>query len=134
MSGPKAFSMRSAISGVKAALPRRRSEKVARRTFKTSAAFETLSPSASITSVLMRSPGWGGFFMGIVGLLVIVNQIDIAGCIRLFVVAKNQPPVSRNGQTPETVQIAFQPMQFPPWKPAHLIQSVGRLLREQKLT
>src|ERR1035441_2328613 len=90
MSGPKAFSMRSAISAVKAALPRRRSERVARRTFKTTAALETLSPSASITSVLIRSPGWGGFFIRIVGLLVIVNQIDIAGCIRLFVVAKNR--------------------------------------------
>src|ERR1035438_7648228 len=133
MSGPKAFSMRRAISAVKAALPRRRSERVARRTFKTSAAFETLRPRASITSVLMRSPGWGGFFMSIVRLLVIVNQVDVAGRIRLFVVAKNQPPVSRNGQTPETVQIALQPMQFPPWKPVHLIHAVGRLQREQQL-
>src|ERR1700730_15639692 len=38
MSGPNAFSMRRAIPGVSAALPCRRSERVARRTFKISAA------------------------------------------------------------------------------------------------
>lgn len=38
MSGPNAFSIRRAISGVNAALPCRRSESVARRTFKISAA------------------------------------------------------------------------------------------------
>ena len=38
MSGPNAFSMRRAISGVSAALPCRRSESVARRTCKISAA------------------------------------------------------------------------------------------------
>src|SRR5271157_4001597 len=122
MSGPNALSMRRAIAAVKAALPRRRSERVARRTFKTSAAFEMLRPSASITSVLMRSPGWGGFFIGIMRHLMIVNQVDFTGGIRLFVIPKNQPPVSRNGQTPETFQFAFPPMQLPPWKPAHLIQ------------
>ncbi len=51
IAGPNAFSMRSAISGVTAALPRRRSESVARHTFKTFAAFVTVSPSASMISV-----------------------------------------------------------------------------------
>src|SRR5260370_10338220 len=133
MSGPKVFSMRRAISAVKAALPRRRSERVARRTFKTSAAFETLRPSASITSVLMRSPGWGGFFIGIVRLLMIVNEVDVAGGVRLFVVPDNQSPVSGDGHTPETFQSAFQPVPLPPSKPAHLIQVVGCLQREEKL-
>ena len=32
---------------------------------KISAAFETVRPRASITSVLIKSPGWGGFFIGI---------------------------------------------------------------------
>src|ERR1035437_3684300 len=63
MSGPNAFSMRRAISGVSAALAWRRSESVARRTFKTPAAFDTLRPRASMISVLIRSPGWGGFVM-----------------------------------------------------------------------
>ena len=53
--------------GRNAALPFRRSERVARRTFKISAAFDTLRPSASTISVFIRSPGCGGFFMGTCG-------------------------------------------------------------------
>src|ERR1700683_140379 len=44
------------ISGVSAALPFSRSESVARRTWKISAAFDTVRPRASMTSVLIRSP------------------------------------------------------------------------------
>src|SRR6202140_5817988 len=118
MSGPNAFSMRRALSGVSAAFPCRRSESVARRTFKISAAFDTLRPRASTISVLIRSPGWGGFFMGIAGLLMVVDQINIAGSVRPFVVAKNQPSVSGDSQAPEPFQVAFKRMQLPAWKPA----------------
>jgi len=38
-------------------------------TLKGGAAFDTVRPRASITSVLIRSPGWGGFFIGIVVLV-----------------------------------------------------------------
>src|SRR6266446_2967967 len=100
MSGPNAFSMRRAIFGVSAALPCRRSESVARRTFKISAAFDTLRPRAWMISVLIRSPGWGGFFMGISASLVVVDQVNIAGDVRPFVVAENQPPVSSDSQAP----------------------------------
>src|ERR1700674_2022650 len=117
MSGPNAFSMRRAISGVSAALPCRRSESVARRTFKISAAFDTLRPRASTISVLIRSPGWGEFFMGIAGLLMVVDQVNIGGGVRLFAVAENQLPVSGDSQVPEPFQVAFQRMQLPPWKP-----------------
>jgi hypothetical protein len=72
-------------------------------TFKISAAFHTLKSRASIISVLISSPGWGGFFMGI--FLMVVVQVKIAGGVRLFVVAENQPPVSRNGQAPESFQV-----------------------------
>src|SRR5579862_7535217 len=109
MSGPNAFSMRKAISGVSAALPRRGSESVARRTFKISAAFDTLRPRASMTSVLIRSPGWGGFFMGISASLVVVDQVNIAGGIRLFAVAKNQPPVSDFGDRYHTLRRLLNP-------------------------
>src|SRR5271165_7160515 len=118
MSGPKAFSMRRAISGVSDALPCRRSESVARRTCKTSAAFDTLRPRASITSVLIRSPGWGGFFIGIAGLLMVVDQIKILGRIRLFLIPENQPPISADGQAPERLQAAFQRMKLPAGEPA----------------
>src|SRR5205807_2153433 len=133
MSGPNAFSIRRAISGVSAALPCRRSESVARRTFKISAAFVTLRPRASTISVLIRSPGWGGFFMGIASLLMVVDQVDIAGGLRMFVVAENQPPVSGNSQTPQSLQVAFKRMQLPAWKPAELLQSLGGFEGEQKL-
>src|ERR1700688_57054 len=118
MSGPNAFSMRRAISGVSAALPCRRSESVARRTFKISAAFDTLRPKASMTSVLISSPGWGGFFMGISASLVVVDQIDIAGGVRLFVVAENQSPVSGDSQAPQSFQAPLKRMQLPARKQA----------------
>jgi hypothetical protein len=38
--------------------------------------------------------------MGISASLVVVDQVNIAGGIRFFVVAKNQPPVSGDGQAP----------------------------------
>ena len=57
MSGPNAFSMRRAISGDREALPARRSDRVARRTFRMVAALDTLKPRASMISVLIRSPG-----------------------------------------------------------------------------
>src|SRR5438105_1677813 len=113
MSVPNAFSMRRAISGVSAALPCRRSESVARRTFKISAAFDTLRSRASIISVLMRSPGWGGFFIGIASLLVVVDQINVAGGVRFCVVAENQTPVSGDSQAPESFQVAFERVQLP---------------------
>ena len=46
--GAEGLSMRNAMSGVSAALPWSRSESVARRTLKISAAFFTLRPSASM--------------------------------------------------------------------------------------
>src|SRR5580700_239634 len=107
MSGPNAFSIRRAISGVSAALPRRRSESVARRTFRISAAFDTLRPRASTISVLIKSPGWGGFFMGIAGILVVVDQVNIAGGVRPFVVPENQPPVSGERETPKSFEVAL---------------------------
>src|SRR5271157_734982 len=124
MSGPNAFSMRRAISGVNAALARRRSESVARRTFRISAAFDTLRPRASMISVLIRSPGWGGFFMGIRVLLMVVDQVNLAGSIRLFVVAENQTPVPGDGQAPESRHVSFERVQLPSWEPAELVKSL----------
>jgi hypothetical protein len=91
----ESFSMRSAISGVSDALPCSRSDSVARQTFRISAAFETVSPSASMISALIRSPGWGGVFIGMV-----------AG--RFFVVTEDQPPVS----IPETANLMETPGGF----------------------
>src|SRR5271165_2242213 len=117
--------MRRAISAVNAVRPFRRSESVARRTFRTSAAFDTLSPRASMISVLIRSPGWGGFFIGIANLLMVVNQVNIAGGVRLFLVPEDQTPVSGDRQAPELFQVAFKRMQLPTRKPVELRLGLG---------
>ena len=77
MSEPNAFSMRKAISGDREALPARRSDRVARRTLRMSAALDTLKPRASMISVLIRSPGWGGFFMVIIQYLFSMYGIAV---------------------------------------------------------
>jgi hypothetical protein len=61
MSTPNAFSMRSAISGDRAAWPFTRSDRVARRTPRISAARATVRPSFSRISSRMSSPGGDGF-------------------------------------------------------------------------
>src|ERR1035437_586519 len=132
MSGPNAFSMRRAISGVSADLAWRRSESVARRTFRISAAFETERPRASMISVRIRSPGWGGFFMGMAVLLVVVDRVNVAGSVRLFAVAENQTPVSGDGQAPESFQTALERVQLPSRKPAELVEGLGGFDGERK--
>src|SRR5208283_3054968 len=117
ISGPNAFSMRSAISDVRADLPLRRSDSVARRTCRISAALVTLRPSASMTSVLIRLPGWGGFFMGISASSVVVDQVNLACCIGIFLIAEDQSPVSGYGQTPEPFQLTLERMQLPAGEP-----------------
>lgn len=77
ISGPNASSIRRAISAVSEALPRRRSDRVARRTFRISAAFVTLSPSGAF-----NNPS------------VVIDEIDVARHVRRGVVIENQPPVS----------------------------------------
>ena len=69
---PKAFSMRRAISPERLALPFSRLERVGRDTRSATAAAVTLRPAGSMISVRMKSPGWGGFFMGMV--LVLSSQ------------------------------------------------------------
>jgi hypothetical protein len=38
--------------------------------------------------------------MGIASLLMVIDQVNIAGGVRLFVVTENQAPVSGNTQAP----------------------------------
>ncbi len=64
---------------------------------------------------------------------MVVDQINIAGRVRLFPVPEDQPPVSGDGQAPESLEVAFQRMQLPAWKPAELFQRRRRFEREQKL-
>src|ERR1039458_139585 len=133
ISGPKAFSMRSAMSGVRADLPLRRSESVARRTCKISAAFDKLSPSASMTSVLIRLPGWGGFFMDISASSVVVDQVNIAGGIGIFVITEDQSPVSGYGHAPKSFEVTLERMQLPAGELAELFQRRSGFDGEEQL-
>jgi hypothetical protein len=71
--------------------------------------------------------------MGISASLVVVDQIDVAGGIRLFVVSENQPPVSGDSQAPESFPVALERMQLPAGKSAELLQRFGVFKGEQKL-
>jgi hypothetical protein len=66
--------------------------------------------------------------------LVVIDQVDIAGLVRLFVVPENQPPISRDGQAPSSLKFALESMQPPTGKATELIQRLGRFEGEQKLT
>src|SRR5208282_5140447 len=72
MSGPNPFSMRRAISGVSAALPCRRSDSVARRTCKISAAFGHVEAEGFDDFGFNQVARMGGFFMGIAGLSLVL--------------------------------------------------------------
>jgi len=56
--------MRSAISPDKPAFPFSKLDKVGRETPSAAAAAVTDKPAGSIISVRIKSPGWGGFFIG----------------------------------------------------------------------
>jgi hypothetical protein len=71
--------------------------------------------------------------MGMAGLLMVIDQVNIAGGIRLFGVAKNQPSVSGHSQAPQSFQVAFERMQPPARKQAELLQRLGGFEGEEKL-
>ena len=71
--------------------------------------------------------------VGIADLLMVVDQINIAGRVRLFLVPENQPPVSGDGKAPEPFQVAFEWMQLPARKQAELLQRRRGFEREKKL-
>ena len=71
--------------------------------------------------------------MSIVGFLMVVDQTNIAGGIRLFVVPENQPPVSSDSEAPRPFQVAFKRMQLPARKPSELLRRRGGFKGEQKL-
>src|ERR1700739_76464 len=77
-------------------------------------------PRAS-RSYLMPFPGWGGFFIGIVGLSVIVDEID-AVCIALGEL-EYDAPVGAHCDRPIAAQLAFERMQAI----AHTIHRFDRL-------
>ena len=106
MSGPNAFSMRRAISGVSLALPWRRSESVA------SAHVQDLRRLRDVQAKGFNDFGsdqaarMGRVFHGHCILLMVVDQVNIAGGVRVLV-SKNQAPVFGHVQAPESLHLAL---------------------------
>ena len=65
--------------------------------------------------------------MGISVSSVVIDQVNIGGCIGIFVIAEDQSPVPRNSQAPESLQITLERMQLPAWKSSELIHILGGL-------
>ena len=59
----------------------------------------------------------GRVFHGHCILLMAVDQVNMAGGVRLLVVAKNQAPVSGHGQAPASSHLALKRVQLPSRKP-----------------
>src|SRR5437899_3725016 len=113
---PKAFSMRSAMSPDRSALPLRRLDSAGRETRSAAAAAVTDKPAGWMISVRMKSPGWGGFFMGMVlapSVLVVIFQIDVADLTLCGVDAERQTAVARDAQAPCALAVADQGMRLP---------------------
>jgi hypothetical protein len=78
---PKAFSIRSAMSPERLALPLSRLDSVGREIPSAAAATVTDKLAGPIISVRMKSPGWGGFFIHMAFtpfILVVIFQIQVA--------------------------------------------------------
>src|SRR5262245_54130747 len=107
--GPKAFSMRIAISHVRAALSFSKDESVGRATPSALAASVTVRPIALITSSRMMAPGCDGFFIvrAIRGSIrsVVIDKVEIVSITAGE--TEDQPMVACHSQAPEAFQITF---------------------------
>src|ERR1035441_7468662 len=129
---PKAFSMRRAISPERLALPFRRLDKAGRETCSAGAASVTDRPAGSMISVRMKSPGCGGFFMGMVGcscVSVVIFQIYVADFALGGVNAKRQTAVTGNAQAPCAFAVTGQCVHLPCRKRAQLLR-VAHIVKE----
>jgi hypothetical protein len=64
---------------------------------------------------------------------MVVDQVDVAGGVRFFVVTKSQAPVSGDGQALESFEAALERVQLPSWKSPDLVEAVGGFEGKQKL-
>src|ERR1700676_4187011 len=116
---PKAFSMRSAMSPERCALPLSKLDSAGRDTRSAAAAAVTVSPAGSIISARMNSPRWGGFFIGMAFLPfipVVVLQVLIADFVRCAVDAERQTAVAGNARVPCDFAVAGTRVHLLYWK------------------
>src|SRR5208283_4808734 len=138
---PKAFSRRNAMLPDRPALPFSKLERAGRETRSAAAAAVTERPAGSMISVRMKSPGWGGFFKGMVAYsacpvksLVIVFQIHVADFALRSVDAECQTPVAGNTQAPCTLPIARQGVNFPGRKHSQFLRFCHVVKKGEHLT
>src|SRR5258708_21553609 len=96
------------------------------------AAAVTDSPAGSIISVRIKSPGWGGFFMGIALAplnLVVVFQIQVADFQFFDVDAERQSAVTRDAKAPPAPTISGEGVHFPQCEVAEFL-SVLHIIAE----
>src|SRR5438876_7536385 len=113
---PNAFSMRSAMSPERSALPFNRLDSAGRETLRAAAAAVTDRPAGWIISVRMKSPGWGGLFIGMAfapSALVIVFQINGADFMFHSVDAERQTAVAGDAKAPRALAVTDQRVRPP---------------------
>src|ERR1035437_761974 len=113
---PKAFSMRSAMSPERSALPLRRLDSAGRETRSATAAAVTDRPAGWMISVRMKSPGWDGFFIGMAGtpfILVVVFQVYVVDFAPSDVDAERQTAITSDVETPCSLAVANQCVHLP---------------------
>jgi hypothetical protein len=71
--------------------------------------------------------------MGISASSVVVDQVNIAGFMGIFVIAEDQSPVSGYGQAPESLEVTLERVQLPAGEFAELLQCLGGFDGEEQL-
>src|SRR5208337_247490 len=133
---PNAFSMRSAMSPERSALPFSRLDSAGRETLSAAAAAVTDRPAGWIISVRIKSPGWGGFFMGMAftpSLLVIILQIDVADFTLCNVDAERQTAVASDPQAPCALAVTGQGVRLPRGKRTQFLRVLHVVEKGQHL-
>src|ERR1700693_2903970 len=134
MRGPKAFSIRSAMSGEGADRALSRAERAGRVTPRILAAWVTDRPRGSITSILMNWPGWAGRAirirvpLSVIGLIIQVDDFSFAR-----IDSKHGSPVAGDGQAPGSLAVAGKLMRFPTRDVAELLGVFHVLEQDQNI-
>src|ERR1700687_3623539 len=134
---PNAFSMRSAMSPERSALPLSRLDRAGRETLSAAAAAVTDRPAGWIISVRMKSPGWGGFFIGMAfapSVSVVVLKIDVVDFALHGVDAECQTAIAGNAQAPSAHAVAGQDVSLPHWERTQFIRVLHVVKKGQHFT
>src|SRR5713226_10474036 len=100
----------------RSALPLSKLDSAGRETRSAAAAAVTVRPAGLIISVRTKSPGWGGFFIGMAftpSLLVVVFQVHVVNFSLCNVDTERQTAVAGDAEAPCTLAVASQRVHLP---------------------